>query len=56
LNWPAANLRQSEPIRLQPTALAFSLKNVNRSDIQPRMEACGECDSFPHISQGQIPV
>jgi hypothetical protein len=26
-----------------------------RSDIQPRVEACVECVSFPHISLGQIP-
>ena len=30
--------------------------NYVRSDIQPRVEACSECVSFPHTSLGQTPV
>jgi len=29
--------------------------NDGRSDIQPRVEACVECVSFPHTSQDQRP-
>jgi hypothetical protein len=36
--------------------VSASAEIVLRSDIQPRMEACGECASFPHTSLGRMPV
>jgi hypothetical protein len=38
-----------------PGADADSAKIVVRSDIQPRMEACSKCASFPHTSLGPMP-
>ena len=40
----------------RPAGVYFVCKCSAPSDIQPRMEACRECVSFPHISLGRTPA
>jgi hypothetical protein len=52
-----ADTRQFPPRQAFIDATAVpSPEFVLQSDIQPRMEACSECASFPHISLGQMSV
>jgi hypothetical protein len=54
-NWCSAigGMRANSGLQALTAAIRFCPKSGLRSDIQPRMEACGECASFPHTNQAR---